>query len=532
VYYLSRTKNFYSYLTMLFVVITYAVFAYTADVRDEFFSTAPFSRYQYLTESFLKNHANLLIPVPPEYLKISNPYDFKQFRSIKLADGTYFKNRLCDVSFYKEKFYLYFGPLPVIFFYIPFKLITGLYPPAPLAVFFFLSLGFCIQYLLLLRIKEDFFKDISESHMVLAGFIMGYAWPLLFTIAIANYLETPISAAYCLMNMALFYLYKIFKNHFQNRDLFIFSMCLSLSVAGRPYFALIFLFLCPWLLYKIYRNKDRIMISSLCVIFPAVFIGSLLAVYNYARFDSIFEFGQRYQLLGGDDHGLYQGLFQLKNMMSNIVLGFYNYFIRPVSVNSLIPYIAMFYEAKIAKNYYFYDDSAGLFLTNPFILFVLLFPFMIRFYFKNKKYLSLRPLLWFLIFLSFISLIIIGFILSINFGSRRYVIDFSPYLIMLSIITVWLSKNYLSSQIFKILNLFYVITGILSIYIGFWIGAFTKPLYNTTLNFYFLAHRISIDLNYVVFYSLLIILLFAIVPKGLAFLRSRFQNGNQLPTPK
>src|SRR4029078_5413766 len=98
--------------------------------------------------------------------QLKNPYDYHQNFKIKFPDGQLMHEKLHDASLYANKFYLYFGPLPVLTLYIPCKLITGYYPPDCFAVFLFLSMGFLICYGLLWRIKKNYFPQVT-SHMMM-----------------------------------------------------------------------------------------------------------------------------------------------------------------------------------------------------------------------------------------------------------------------------------------------------------------------------------------------------------------------------
>ncbi|WP_019217529.1 hypothetical protein [Legionella tunisiensis] len=118
-------------------IITYVLMVYAFYPAFHLsFNAVPQSLYQYLTESFLSGHLNLLVSPSPELLQLADPYDPIQ--------NSHF--RLHDASLYKGKYYLYFGPLPVVVFYLPFKLLTGYYPSGGLASFVFLSSGFIVSF--------------------------------------------------------------------------------------------------------------------------------------------------------------------------------------------------------------------------------------------------------------------------------------------------------------------------------------------------------------------------------------------------
>src|SRR3990167_4997190 len=117
--------------TILCVIVAYVFFVWNGYYPFTV-SAPPHNHYSYLTQGFLSGHLNLSISPPAELLNLSNPYDPKQNIHIRWGDPV-----VHDVSLYHEKYYLYFGPLPVVAFFIPFKLLTGFYPSESWAVFFF-----------------------------------------------------------------------------------------------------------------------------------------------------------------------------------------------------------------------------------------------------------------------------------------------------------------------------------------------------------------------------------------------------------
>src|SRR3990167_2477028 len=150
------------------IVVAYMFFV-TIGSHPFKMSATPNNHYAYLTQGFLKGHLSLSISPPAELLSLSNPYDPKQNSHIRWGNPI-----VHDISFYHEKYYLYFGPLPAMTFFIPFKLLTAFYPSESLAVFFFLSLGFIVGFCLLIKIKEKYFPALSELQLILAGLLLGF----------------------------------------------------------------------------------------------------------------------------------------------------------------------------------------------------------------------------------------------------------------------------------------------------------------------------------------------------------------------
>ena len=85
-------------------------------------------------------------------------------------------------------------------------------------------------------------------------------------------------------------------------------------------------------------KKIRRMIADICIIaLPYVIIGILLMMYNYARFENPFEFGQAYQLTGADQSNY--GSFLESFSTVRTVNGLLNNFIRFCPIRGEFPYV-------------------------------------------------------------------------------------------------------------------------------------------------------------------------------------------------
>ena len=76
------------------------------------------NQYEVMAESLLNGHLYMDIEVSPELLALENPYD-PQIRNDQEID---FKH---DHAFYNGHYYMYFGIVPVILVFVPFRLIFG-----------------------------------------------------------------------------------------------------------------------------------------------------------------------------------------------------------------------------------------------------------------------------------------------------------------------------------------------------------------------------------------------------------------------
>src|SRR5580698_3740741 len=86
--------------------------------------------YEYLVDGFLAGHTSLSVKPDPALLALADPYSPSQ-------NGPW---RLWDASLYQGRFYLYFGPTPVLLL-LPWRFLTGHHLPERLAVAAFAVLG-------------------------------------------------------------------------------------------------------------------------------------------------------------------------------------------------------------------------------------------------------------------------------------------------------------------------------------------------------------------------------------------------------
>lgn len=459
---LSKRSWISAHLIVLFIVfLSYAAFLFPA-FSLTYFSRTPVTHYQYLTEGFLSGHLSLSIAPSKELLNIPDPYDPHQNQDL----------RLHDASLYQGKYYLYFGALPVLTFFLPIKLLTGWYAPEPLGVLFFCVIGFLANFYLLISIKQKYFPAISQAQVLFAGLVLGFADNAPYLLSRPEFYEAAIASAFCSVSIALCFLFKLLHNHFKIRDAFLFSLFLSLAVAGRPHFALLCFFLIPAVGVYLIKHAPKQQLRNLliAIILPAISIGLVLALYNYLRFHSFMEFGEHYQLAGTDVRQ--SGIFDTRHILNNLHYGLFYYFLQPYRFRATFPYIYVHYMHYIPSKQYFFDPVVGILATSPFVVFFLALPKLLLKAHKNTH--EQNALIWFMSFVFFVPVIMAAFLLSLAGAHQRYETDFTPYLILLSIISLWLlQEKYPQLFLTKFAIPFFIVTGIASILIGMNLGFYT-----------------------------------------------------------
>lgn len=455
-------------LLSIIVILLYIVFTTPATLAPPPFNFHTKSYYSLLSEGFLSGQLSLPITPSEKLLALPNPYD-----PIENAGLT-----LHDASLYKGRYYLYFGPLPALFFFIPIKWLTGVYPTETLSVIFFLSVGFIGIYALLIKIWRNHFPEISEGHILFSGLLLSIATTAPFLLTRGLYYESTIACGFCMIAISLYFLYNIIvANTPAIRDIVLCSFFLGLSVAARPNFVLTCCLFIPIIFFHFLKHspRERLISLTISLLTPVCIIAVGLAAYNYLRFDSIFQLGQKYQLTATNISKISRPMFNfsLHHISQTIYLYFFQSFSFTQSYRhfSFLPHVKLGQTIFPKEQPYYYEPVSGLFATSPIILFFLgIFASTKNYTEKNDA--SSKKVLCFLLFVSLATLIQIAFFVLFNsYPIQRYELDFSPYLVFLSIIGYWhLQKMQLPPYMHLMFKYLYIILGIISILIGLSIG--------------------------------------------------------------
>lgn len=428
----------YSSVFML-VILTYTLIC----ERNPYFmklTKAPDTLYQLQTDGFLHKQLSLNLEAPIGLKKLPNPYDHISNVKYRVTIATqtnhgYFINQrsINDFTYYNQKLYSCFGPLPILTLILPFKIITDYYLSEVDAILFFLIIAFLFQFILLKNIRDRFFKNISEFELMIVGIAIGITNNSIFLLMRPRFYELAIASAYCMVSISLIFLYRSMLAKPRVINIFFFSLFLSLAVAGRPTFAIAcFSMLIGTSIWIIkcspYKNKAYALAALL---FPMIAVCFALAYYNYLRFDSIFEFGQNYMLSGTLINNGTNSLFNFEHLGRSILHGLYYYlFSKYDNLNFNENYGILLV---IRPEYYYIDSIAGALSTASYILFCL---FLLVFI-KNKLK-TIQPLLQFILLYSLVPISVFIFLCTLNGTSQRYISDFLPYLCTLAILSVWL----------------------------------------------------------------------------------------------
>ena len=283
--------------------------------------------YNLLTDAFLVHQLHLPVVPDPRLLSLADPYD-------PAANWPY---KLHDCSLYKGKYFLYFGPTPVVFLYLPYRLITGNRLPDTIAVLIF-ALGTLIwATALLYHLWHNYFRKLPEWMVLLSVVTLGFANMCPFILQRTEIYEVAISSGLFFLTGGIYWLCRgASKDKYNLWMLMLGSAFLGIAIGGRPQIILSGILL-PIVLIKIFNSpyiqdlKKRLFITlSLAVPYGVCLI--LLGAYNYFRFDDPLQFGNKYQT----------GVANLKTLnyfsFENAISGIYFYLFRSPIINSNFPF--------------------------------------------------------------------------------------------------------------------------------------------------------------------------------------------------
>jgi hypothetical protein len=420
--------------------------------------------YNLLATSFRAGRLSLEIKPDPALLALSNPYDPEGRTGVPFP---------WDASLYKGKFYLYFGPTPAIILLVAKTIYPG--PIGDQYIFFaFISGTYLVGSLFIFKIWRRFFTDISLWKIGCSLLVIGLIDPFFWTLGIPFIYNTAIMSGQFFF-LAGFYLAfdALDRDTISTWKLVLTGILWTAAIGSRFTQILPIGFMAVmisiWLLRK-YRQTE--MTTRSIQALPGFVLTLTLGVialgwYNWARFSSVFETGITYQLAGIDFQKYHSLLFAPSYIIENL----YNYFLNPPKLIYSFPWFRTLNGINQSiitglplPDIYRSQKIVGLLYNAPFIIFAIIpvariFPGGTD---KTRNEEDQRSFNWLVIALLGSFLSTTAFLLFFFFSAGRYLNDFLPCLLLLSVIGFWqLSHPAASKPVFRVLYIFSAITLIL-----------------------------------------------------------------------
>jgi hypothetical protein len=393
---------------------------------------SPTRYYANLAKGF--ENGNLFLPGAPDprLSELPNPYDPVARKDIDVP---------VDLSYYNGKYYLYWGPVPSLII-VPIQIIFHGRVGDLQLTFAFACGIFLLLSILLIRIWDVYFQGLPKWLLGLSILLAGLSNPILFMLNNfkgARIYEAAITGGQFFLIGGILAVITTIGKPLSPWKLMLSGFLFVLAIGTRFFLLLpigaIELALCyVWLQEKhsLMETAKRISYFAL----PLILGGLAMGWYNWARFDSFTETGFSYALAGvnlqKNNDLLIRPIYFLQN--------FYNYIFHPFSFNSQFPFVQVDYgriapllSAYPLPRFYSAQQTTGLLFTFPFIIFAGI-PLLSLVAGKQRSDGRLTSIIL-ICAASFVTAFL--FLMCFFWSAMRYLEDFIPALLVLSVIGFW-----------------------------------------------------------------------------------------------
>lgn len=271
---------------------------------------------------------------PPQWLQdMNDPYDKGARDELQKETG---EEYLFDVAYHDGHYYVYFGVVPVLLFYLPFYLVTGANFPTAIGVLIAVIAYILGVSALLDRFARYHFKRVSLGVFLLLQIPLVFCSGIMYLVKFPTFYSLPIM---CALAFSVWGLYCWMRGRLSRHACAWYvagSLCMALVAGCRPQFLVLSLLAFP-LFWRTFITERRILTARgarefACLIAPYLVVAAGIMGYNYARFGSFTDFGANYNLTVNDmtKRGMNAG---------RLAPAFFSYFLQPPSVTGVFPFI-------------------------------------------------------------------------------------------------------------------------------------------------------------------------------------------------
>lgn len=231
--------------------------------------------YNLLADALLAGQLHLQVAPRTELLGLPDPYDPK-------ANAPY---RVQDLSLYRGRHYLYFGIVPALALFVPWRLL-GQRLPENLAAVLFMAGGVAWMALVLRTAARRLDRPPPAVLLAVAVLFVGFSSFQPFVLRRPSVYEVAVAAGFFFLAGACYFLLKSMEPAGGATALALASLFVGLAVGSRPNHVVA----APLLVLAWRHRRQRG--DAIRALLPFAVCVGLLLLYNYARFDDWLEFGQ------------------------------------------------------------------------------------------------------------------------------------------------------------------------------------------------------------------------------------------------
>lgn len=271
---------------------------------------------------------------PPNWLQnMEDPYDRGARDQAVKETG---ENYLWDVAYYEGHYYVYFGVVPVLVFYLPFYLLTGANFPTAIGVIIGMAAFVAGVSALLDRFARYRFKRVSVGVYLLLQVALVTCCGVLYLLKFPTFYSLPIMLALAFSVWGLYFWMVGRSSKRPEGWYFAGSLCMALVVGCRPQIVMLSFLAFP-LFWRLFITEGHIKTAAgvrqfACLIAPYAIVLAFIMWYNYARFGSLLDFGANYNLTVND-------MTKRGMAVGRIAPALFAYFFQTPSTSGVFPYL-------------------------------------------------------------------------------------------------------------------------------------------------------------------------------------------------
>jgi hypothetical protein len=416
-------------------LLVVAVFAASANptISDLNGSQTSDATYNLLVEAFQSGQVSLKKAVPSGLAQLADPYDpvanYPYRMPPTLAD---------DLTYYRGKFYVYFGASPALVLLWPWAALTGRYLAQRLAVLIFCTAGFLVSVGLLREIRRRAFPNTGAGAAAAGVIALGLATSAPILLQRADVWEVPVACSYALSMLALAAVWRALQDPGRRgRWLAAASFAYGLAIGARPAVLFGALILLPPVVAAGAEKRCRRVPAPeerppapfrlfLCAMSPLAICGLGIMAYNFRRFGNPLEFGQHFQL--ASDRQAAVRHFSPEYLWFNFRVTF----LEPVRWTGGFPFVSGIAMPPVPIGHQSPEDPFGVLTNIPFVWLSLAAPLALR----NRSTESKIRLKAFLASAALLFTVTSLTLCLYYANCSRYEMEFLPALILLAVIGV------------------------------------------------------------------------------------------------
>lgn len=318
--------------------------------------------YQWTAQSIIHGHAWIDYPVSQVFGNIINPYDPWLRQQMFDASGEHY---LYDFVFFNGKYYSYFGVLPCLLFFVPFRLLSGTDLSAWKVVALLLLIVIVLAFLVTRMLFRKFAPNVPPLIQALCalGLVVISQPALYLSLTTSAIYSVPIVSAIALAYTAIYLWLCASMQQSRSRSLIytaLGGLAAGLILGCRPQVSVIILLAPVILFHKLNAERNEgirfpWVTAAITAAVPFLIAALPFLWWNYIRFGSFLDFGATYQLTTTDMRAP-------KDIISKLPFAFAQSLIMPLGVQDQFPFFTLINGSGISQGGY-----QGVYMAEPLL---------------------------------------------------------------------------------------------------------------------------------------------------------------------